>query len=149
MARLSGGAGGARSSSCGIHLGGTALLRRHRGFGGSAGGAAGRRRMVPGAAAPVMAVAASPPPGMTGQVVAPCGGAVGGGTRDPAPGDVAGGAWRPELSLASTALDAGESQPSEVCGSEGLWRLERRPWTLDGGNYRGHVDDAMAGSSFW
>jgi hypothetical protein len=94
--------------------------------------------MVSKAAALVMAMV----------MAAPCGGPGGGGSWDPTPGDVLGGASRPNHYLKSTMSDVGESQLSKVYGSEGLGRLGRRPWTLDNGYYRGHVDEAMAGSSF-
>jgi hypothetical protein len=58
-----------------------------------------------------MEAVVSPPLGITGRVEDPYGDTLGGRSRDPKPTFLAGGAWVPEYSPASSALDVGEPQP--------------------------------------
>jgi hypothetical protein len=59
-----------------------------------------------------MEVATSPPPGIAGHVGDPCGGTWGSGSHNHEPNFTAGGAVRPELSLASMTLHVGEPHPA-------------------------------------
>lgn len=98
-------------------------------------GATGLRRIDLIASAPDMTATAAPLPGMIGQEAAPCGGAWGRRIKR---------SRTRELSLSSTALDAGEPHPSEVYESEAGAAAPN-----DGGDTELIVGGDVADCGFW